>query len=337
MQFLRINQDDTLIDIIKRVGAKNIDSVLNLNGLGDYRVQNIGEVYYDTVIDHDTLQENVSNERKLAILNSLIGSTDVFETAALSDESGWHTLDKTGTLSGYLRIPDDVYIPDAEDVLGDNNQVSKETYVAVIHSVGATGTVSPTVFNEYLSERNVNLVPVDAGVMSPIQWFNLPWGKISLYSSITDSSVDFPVYPQGINDGVKANYEQMPDLIYQYEPWQVFTGSGPRSNTYIFDMHRDMWTGDHMDGKCNELIRFCEANCYAEYKGAAVNTALVTLYINGTPHIRGVLTDVGVEWDSDSPLGHDGFYLHVKLSLTITEVSDKALNFGVMLNKGLIG
>ena len=134
MQFLRINQDDTLIDIIKRVGAKNIDSVLNLNGLGDYRVQNIGEVYYDTVIDHDTLQENVSNERKLAILNSLIGSTDVFETAALSDESGWHTLDKTGTLSGYLRIPDDVYIPDAEDVLGDNNQVSKETYVAVIHS-----------------------------------------------------------------------------------------------------------------------------------------------------------------------------------------------------------
>ena len=98
-----------------------------------------------------------------------------------------------------------------------------------------------------------------------------------------------------------------------------------------------MWSGNHEDGECNRLIRFCEANCYPEYNGAAVNTATVTMYIKGKALVSGIMTDVTPNWDADSPIGHDGLYLHLKLSLSIIEVSQTKLSYSVMRGKDLIG
>ena len=100
-------------------------------------------------------------------------------------------------------------------------------------------------------------------------------------------------------------------------------------------MHRDMWSGDHRDGKCNDLIRFCQANCYPDYNGAAVNTSIVSLYVAGQCLIRGILTEVKTTWSG--PIGLDGFYLAVSMSLTFTEVSDIPLNYSTVRRKGLIG
>ena len=100
-------------------------------------------------------------------------------------------------------------------------------------------------------------------------------------------------------------------------------------------MHRDMWTGDHRDGLANKLVRFCEANCFPNYKGSAVQTPTVTLYINGENLITGVLNSAKVDWSG--PIGLDGFYLELKLILDITEVSKEALNFNTVKAKGLIG
>ena len=96
-----------------------------------------------------------------------------------------------------------------------------------------------------------------------------------------------------------------------------------------------MWTGDHRDGKANELIRICEANCYPEFNGSMVNTSTVTLYVKGNALISGVLVDVHKTWDG--PIGLDGWYLMCNLSLEIIEVSPTALNYNVVKNKPLIG
>lgn len=351
MQYLKINADDTLYDIIQRVGVENIDAVLDLNDLD--RVQNIGEHYYDPERQNsfsayisrnrehiEEFANSQHREDKLMYSRSQ-ESSDFFEYVASMDAENFAYYWAAGYVNGYLILPDTVQLPSADDVMGDGIQVSDEVFGRAVRILQDRPKESsdPVNLNDvvsYSDSVNVGLAPPTT-MTTPMQWFNLPWGKITLYSSLADTAMDFPVYPSGIQDGRKANYETMPDMIYQYEPWQVFTGSGPRTNTYVFDMHRDMWTGNHMDGKCNELIRYCEASCYAEYKGAAVNTALVTLYINGTPHIRGILTDVGIEWDENSPLGHDGFFLHVKLSLTITEVSSRQLSFDSVRNIGLIG
>ena len=57
--------------------------------------------------------------------------------------------------------------------------------------------------------------------------------------------------------------------------------------------------------------------------------------MNGEILIRGVLTNVSVDWSG--PLGLDNFYLVCKLGLTITEVSPYPLNYWSVKSKKLIG
>ena len=144
----------------------------------------------------------------------------------------------------------------------------------------------------------------------------------------------FPVYPEGFEDGYVANYEEMPEMLYQYEPWKVYKSSGPREITFTFEFHRDMWTGDHRDEHANALVRGCQANCFPEYDGSLVNVPLVTLYMHGQNLITGVMTTCKVNWKG--PIGLDGFYLMCELTIGITEVSPTPLNYTTVRNKRLI-
>jgi hypothetical protein len=244
-------------------------------------------------------------------------------------------LSTLNTFSDTLRIPESVELPSSVDVLGNNEAVESSIYDKATQQLQLSPhEIDPGIFNEYSSTKSYKLGDTtDSSSSSPFQWFNLPWGKITLESSIDNEVVQIPVYPNGIQDNRVANYDTMPDLLYQYEPWQIYKGSGPRTNTYEFDLHRDMWSGDHRDGSCQDLIDFCEANCYPEFNGAAVNVSNITLYIAGNVEITGVLTDVTTQWDGDSPIGLDGRPLHVTLSLTITEVSKTALNYSTVRNR----
>jgi hypothetical protein len=158
---------------------------------------------------------------------------------------------------------------------------------------------------------------------------------VTLYSSISEDAIDFPVYPEETTYQTTANYTQMPDLLYQYEPWSVYVSSGPVVKTYEFNFHRDMFSGNHNDGLANRLIRFCESNCYPHYRGTAVDTATVTLYIHGQIAISGIMTDVSPNWYG--PIADDGWYLACRLSITIQEVSPVPLNYTTVKERPLLG
>lgn len=335
MQFLKIKESTSLSELSDAVGSRNVDGILNFNSLT--RSPNIGRQFNDLTDSKMLENKNVSFQTKSTILNSLTSDADVFETAALLSENGWKVLQSLGTMPGMLRIPEIITLPDSINIVGGTGEpISRNIYDKAMNYLNNKQNIDPVIFNEYSSEKNSQIVNTTS-VSNPIQWFKLPWGQISLFSSLSSKSIDFPVYPNGFDDSVHANYDTMPDLLYQYEPWQIYKGSGPRTNTYEFKIHRDMWSGDHRDGKCNELIRFCQANCYPRFQGASVQTATVTLYIAGEKHITGILTDVKIVWDEESPIGLDGFYLYLTLSLTITEVSDEALTYETVQQKGLIG
>lgn len=337
MQFLSVSATTKLSELSQIVGSKNIESVLHLNNVE--RTPNVGQQFISNCDEAIADSDDISYERKSALLNTLTSDSDVFETAALMDSDGWKLLDKANTLPHMMRIPEDMQLPDSTEVLGNGQPVKSEVYSKVMNSLStAPHVVDPNIFNDYSTARITTTLDVESNSRNnsdPMQWFRVPWGQVTLYSSLSDEQIDFPVYPEEIADSAKANYTPMPDLLYQYEPWQLYTSSGPRTQTYTFDFHRDMWTGDHRDGKANELIRACEANCYPEYKGSAVYTSLVTLYIAGSPLITGVMTDVNVHWDG--PLGLDGFYLHCKLEIQITEVSQQPLDYHTVRQKSLIG
>lgn len=341
MQFFKITDNMTLSDLSNKVGSVNIDSILNLNSLG--RTPDIGSAYKTLLnkILNENKDETVGYHKKQTILNTFVSDSDVFEKVSLFSDDEWKIMVSVGTIPGYLRIPDSITLPDSVDILGGrDNPVSRDIYIKAIGYLKSNTDIDPVIFNEYSTIRNAQILSKSGSNSTynsnPIQWFKLPWGQITLFSSLSNTSIDFPVYPKGFDDGVSANYDTMPEMLYQYEPWQIYKSSGPRTNTYDFDLHRDMWTGDHRDGKCNELIRFCEANCYPEYRGASVQTSTVSLYIAGKKHITGIMTGVKVSWDDDSPIGLDGFYLHLTLSITITEVADAPLNYETVQKKGLI-
>lgn len=333
MQFLTLDKETKLKDFSDEVGSRNADYILAANSID--RSPNIGKKFYESCEAAKKSTDNISWQRKSHILNTFTQDSDIFETAALLGENDWKVLSALGTFPGMVKVPDSITLPDSVNILGNGQGVKSEIYNKAMKSLEEHNYVDPSIFNEYSNIKNSKIAEGASHSSSTFSGFNLPWGQVTLASSISDDSVDFPVYPEEISDSKKANYTTMPDLLYQYEPWQLYNSSGPRTNTYLFHFHRDMWTGDHRDGKANELIRYCEANCYPEFNGSAVNVPTVTLYIAGSPLIHGVMTQVDTKWDG--PIGLDGYYLNCELSITITEVSETALNYNVIKGKSLIG
>ena len=343
MQYVYINKTDKLSDLAKIVGYNNLSAILVANGL-EWKTD-VGKQFYDMC--HDTLTNNTSGrstdpeqfwKRKQVILNRFSDDDDLFENAALLNTDGWVLLDQLGTFPGMLRVPDSIQLPDSASIIGSGNPVARNTLESALKQLAEyPHEIDPSIFNDYstLSGTGLSDTPSSSTTASALQWFNIPWGRISLYSSLDNDSIDIPVYPSEPSDSRKANYTTMPDLLMQYEPWQIYNSSGPRSNNYEFHLHRDMWTGDHSDGKANELIRFCQAACYPEFNGSLVNCSTVTLYVNGNSLITGVLTSVDVKWSG--PIGQDGWFLEFTLSLSITEVAKEALNHSTVKSLPLIG
>jgi hypothetical protein len=351
MQFLVIPKSTTLSSLADRIGERNIDDLLNVNSLA--RTVNIGKQFYDRA---KSVSGEVDAQTKINLLNTFVGASDIYEKAALGSDVDWWLLANYGCFSDALRIPDNITLPPATDVLGNSENIAKGIYEKCVYSLTETGVVDPSIFSENISaggnlygiintsnasrssngRLTGNIYDTNSQQrISPFQNFKFPWGLITLYSSISDTFVEIPAYPEeGISWGTDGNYTQMPDMLYQYEPWQVYQSSGPNKIDFTFHLHRDMWTGDHTDGNAARLIRFCEANCYPDYNGASVIAPKVSMYINGSNIITGVMTSTHTDWSG--PIGSDGFYLEFKLNFSITEISNVPLNYRSVMKKGLI-
>lgn len=335
MQFLAIHENTTMADLIQAAGSRNAASLLAANGLSWTPYP--GRQFFELCQKLIQQSSIVSPQKKSALLNSVAADSDIFELVALMSEDGWKLFSELGTVPGNLRVPDSITLPDSVAIIGNGQHIRSTIYKKAMNQLATPpNTIDPSIFNEY-STLNVNTkeYQVQTGSNDPFMAFKIPWGHLTIYSSLAGESKDFPVYPEEFSDGVKANYSTMPDLLFQYEPWQIYNSSGPRATSLTFIMHRDMWTGDHRDGKCNELVRFCKANCYPDYNGSAVNTSIVSIYVRGHKLISGVMTEANDEWTG--PIGQDGWYLQCTLKISITEVSDEPLNFNTMRNKPLIG
>ena len=334
-QYLKITESTKLSDISDIIGYTNTQYLLAGNNLTWQ--PNVGRQFYSMQNQVIADSGDITWQRKSTILNTLTDSTDVFETASLMSESGWKVLSGLNTLPNTLKMPDTISVPSSADIIGDGVPIGRLTYEQAMNGLTTPPhTIDPAIFNDYSTIKSSQII--DGSYVQSVdtfQYFNIPWGEVTLYSSLSDESIDFPVYPEEVEDGRKANYNQMTELLYQYEPWYVYHSSGPRSNNYKFDFHRQMWTGDESDGKANELIRFCQANCYTNFNGSCVINSIVTLYISGSPLIRGIMEDVSVKWDG--PILSDGWYAHCELTLLITEISTQALTYDSVRNLPLIG
>ena len=332
-QFLQINDNTKLSDITRIVGNKYIDQTLALNNLP--RKNNIGQVYKAAMQGIIATTPVPDWQRKSTLLNGLVDSSDVFEKAALGSPADWAILSATSAFKNFIKVPETVQLPFSNNILGDGIHIANLVYRNAMDQLQREPhTIDPAIFNEYSTIRPTTIVDgTQSTSADPFQMFHIPWGEVTLYCDIDNSKIEFPVYPAEYDNSISANYTQMPDLLYQYEPWYVYQNSGPRTLPLSFNFHRDMWSGDHRDGKAEELIRYCEACCYPEYRGSAVNVPIVTFYIAGRPLITGILTKCSHSWKG--PIGLDGLWLECTLSIEITEISPYAKNFHSVKNTKL--
>ena len=346
MKLLSISNSTTLKQLSDIVGYRNVADVLVANNLP--RNPNVGEQFTTVVnnlkssssnIDYISNQD-VMRDRKMTVLKTFMDDSDIFEKACLSTNKEWQVISKLSTFSNYLKLPESVVsnLPSNAYMLGNGVPVSSTVYNSVMQSLQNGDDIDVSVFNSYegitANTMRTASFSADYAKNDVNTWFKIPFHDITLYSNLMDASVDIPAYPEELSDGVSANYDTMGDLLYQYEPWVLYNSSGPREVPFTFHLHRDMWTGDRNDGLANQMIRFCEANCYPAYRGASVNAPIVTLYIRGKAFISGVMTACNVDWSG--PLGDDGWYLEFHLNFKIKEVSKIRLDMETQRNKALI-
>ena len=351
MQYLLIGKSESLTSVSKIIGTQNVGLVLAENGLE--RTPRVGQAWINKCNEAiASTPEPITQSRKSTLLNGLTNSDEVFEKACLMDDNEWKVFSALQAFVDALRIPESIVLPYSTRVIGSPSEkglgaaiggavtypepVSYSKYKAVMEGLKHSPSIDPQIFNKVNTAPSVKLDSAySTSYQTPQFALNLPWGKIQMYSTILQEMIDFPVYPEQLDTERNATYTSMPDIIYQYEPWISYQSSGPRTQQISFHLHRDIWTGNHLDGRANKLIRFCEANTFAQYSGSAVNAPLIRLYIDGSLFISGVVINTVVNWSG--PLGLDNWYLEFTLSLTIQEVSETPLNIEKVSKMKLIG
>ena len=156
MKYVPISENTTLSDLINIVGERNIDYILQANGL--IRSVKIGKQLLDRTAYLADVDFATNAQTKLNVLNSLVADSDVYEKAALGDDRDWYSLAKYGTFYNYIKIPDEISIPASSGILGNGEPISNDLYEQCVDSLlgkrpyTEPNTIDPIIFNESLMQ-----------------------------------------------------------------------------------------------------------------------------------------------------------------------------------------
>ena len=103
MQFLKITENTTFSDLVKKVGSRNVETILAKNNLS--RTPKIGaalKALNDKV--KSTTASDVSWQKKSSVLNTFTQDSDIFEEACVLGEQDWKVLSTLGTFPNMLKM-----------------------------------------------------------------------------------------------------------------------------------------------------------------------------------------------------------------------------------------
>lgn len=150
-----------------------------------------------------------------------------------------------------------------------------------------------------------------------------------IYLYHTDTLIVVPAYANSITDQLGANFSSTP-LLARSAPIQSYSGSGPRTMTVQFNLHRDMMKQINYgvsnanvsidDDYVDIMIREIQAICLPSYNTAEkiVNPPMVAVRLGNDIFIKGVVSNVGVTYNY--PILRNGKYALVDISFSVTEV-----------------
>ena len=136
----------------------------------------------------------------------------------------------------------------------------------------------------------------------------------------------FPCYPESVSDSNSASYSAV-NILGRSEPFQYYTGSGPRTVSVKFQMHTDMCNDVNYIYSIADLVEAC---CYPNY-GNGVAATRVTLHVAGNITITGIIPSVSTDYSG--PI-IDGKYAVVDLSFSVTEVTGNPPSYASIAARG---
>ena len=150
-----------------------------------------------------------------------------------------------------------------------------------------------------------------------------------IYFYNIDKYCVLPQYPESLSDQMSATFNQS-TILGRSAPIYTYTGSGPRSITFSFTLHRDLMTDVNLaenslgieEGSdvIEELIKTIEAAALPRYVNAskAVNPPVVAVRIGDEIYIKGVVQG-SVQKTFSGPI-IDNKYAVCQLQFTVNEI-----------------
>lgn len=312
--------DDTwTIDTFRRQ-YPNADEILRLNNLPNPKCP------------HDTIRNQLYNADfdKIQALEKLgtdlryheyyqVGAvkanlTDQVKAEAISNmtPSEFIKYQNLGTIPGYMIIPSDM-VDSVEPIPNYlQYQILQKNSIADIQEVIRKN--NPDIDIPYTD---------NAGLGSEDNWYWKPTGEVTIQIE-GEEVMEIPCYPEEVSDNVTATWSQEMTTYQHYEPQNTYKQSGPRILTCLFKIHRAMWTGNQDSGDSEALVAYIQSACYPDYDTQAAEPPRVTLIIGKSVRIVGILTSMDTKYYG--PIGVDGKYDCVDVSISITEESDNVLS-----------
>ena len=136
----------------------------------------------------------------------------------------------------------------------------------------------------------------------------------------------FPCYPESISDSNQASYNPV-SILGRSEPFQYYTGSGPRTVSVKFQMHTDMCPDVNYIYTIADLVEAC---CYPNY-GSGISAVKVTLHVTSNINITGIISSVSTDYSG--PIIDDK-YAVVDLGFSVTEVTGNPPSYSDIKKKG---
>ena len=104
-------------------------------------------------------------------------------------------------------------------------------------------------------------------------------------------NIYFPCYPESVSDSNQASYSAE-SILGRSEPFQYYTGSGPRSVSIKFQMHTDMVDDINYVYTVADRVEAC---CYPRY-GSGIAATKVRLHVGANIDITGIISNVSTDY-----------------------------------------
>lgn len=311
--------DETWTIASFRRTTENADMILSYNGLpnNDNPFASLQTQQHQAYAGVYEYQE--SEHLRDVYLN--LNDYDKAYAIAMMEPDDWVTYTLTGSVNGYLQVP--------ENLVTERTSVD-EAIRMQIKMIADIGTVR----NLLAPKGDIDITPDNTSTSrDDSNWFWKPTGEV-MFSVEGEAPIEIPCWPDSVKDSTSATWSQEMTTYQHFEPKNTYKGSGPRTVTCSFKIHRAMWDGNQDSGNTEKLIAYMESACYPDYDTQAAEPPRSLLLIGNSIRIKGIMTSFDKTYQG--PIGPDNCYDEVVISLSITEESDNVLSTSAV-RSGLAG